>query len=346
MKFTLLLIFFAALPAFAQSGRVKPTETPTPTPARTPVIAPVPARPRISAPTPTPTPISDEDQVETISSVLVPIPVAVLDANGRAVVNLKLGDFELRIDGKVVEIGEISRSETPVRLAMLFDNSSSVLVAREFEKKAAVRFFRRVLRPEKDLAALFTVSTITQLEQPFTRDISAIIRSIETFPPPEGATALLEGIEMAAEYLGEVEGRRVIVIVSDGDDTKSDITFEQSLRTAQIRNVQIYVVRTTGFENYIRTGNRRGNANIRQLAAERRMQEYTRQTGGTVYLPIDEDELDEAFEQISAELSQQYVLSYYPESDEGKRGELREITVAVKNRPNLTIRTRKGYYVR
>lgn len=346
MKFALLLIFIAAFPAFAQSGRVKPTETPTPTPARTPAIAPAPPRPRVTAPTPSPTPVNDEDRVETISSVLVPIPVAVVDAGGRAVMNLKLGDFELRIDGKVVEIGELSRSESPVRLAMLFDNSSSVLVAREFEKKAAVRFFRRVLRPEKDLAALFTVSTITQLEQPFTRDISAIIRSIEAFPPPEGATALLDGIEMAADYLGEVEGRRVIVIVSDGDDTKSDVSFEQSLRTAQTRNVQIYVVRTTGFENYVRTGNRRGNANIRQLAAERRMQEYTRQTGGAVYLPIDEDELDAAFEQISAELAQQYVLSYYPENDDGKRGQLREISVEVKGRPNLTIRTRKGYYVR
>lgn len=346
MKFTLLLILFAALPAFAQSGRVKPTESPTPTPARTPVIATVPPRPRVTSPTPTPTPVREEDPVETINSVLVPIPVSITDAAGRAVTNLKLSDFVLKIDGQPAEIGELSRSETPVRLAMLFDNSSSVLAAREFEKKAAIRFFRRVIRPEKDLAALFAVATITRLEQPFTRDISAILNSIEAFPPPEGATALLEGIVMASEYLGEVEGRRVIVIVSDGDDTKSDVTFEQTMRSVQMGNVQIYVVRTTGFENYIRSGNRRGNANVRQLAAERRMGEFTRQTGGAVYLPIDEDELDEAFEQISAELSQQYVLSYYPENDEGKRGQLRAITVEVKGRPNLTIRTRKGYYVR
>ncbi|MDM7924212.1 MAG: VWA domain-containing protein [Pyrinomonadaceae bacterium] len=347
MKFALLLIFLLAPAVSAQSGRVKPTETPSPTPAvRRPVYVPQQDRPRMARPTPTPTPAGEEEDVQTINSVLVPIPVSVTDANGRAVTNLKISDFELKVDGKAVEIGELARSESPVRLAMLFDNSSSVMAAREFEKKAAVRFFRRVLRPEKDLAALFSVSTVTRLEAPFTKDISAITGAIEAFPKPEGATALLEGIVLAAEYLGDIDGRRVIIIVSDGDDTKSDVTFEQSLRAVQIRNVQIYVVRTTGFENFIRTGNRSGNANIRQLAAERRMSEFTRQTGGSVYLPIDEDELDDAFDQISVELSQQYILSYYPEEGDGKRGDFRTLSVSVKNRPDLTIRTRNGYYVR
>ncbi|MEP6703971.1 MAG: hypothetical protein ABJB34_04125, partial [Acidobacteriota bacterium] len=99
------------------------------------------------------------------------------------------------------------------------------------------------------------------------------------------------------------------------------------------------------FENFKRTGSRRGNANIRQLTAERRMGEITGQTGGAVYSPIDERELDDAFRQISAELSQQYILSYYPEDDAEKRGEFREIQLGLKNNPGLTLRTRKGYYV-
>ena len=99
------------------------------------------------------------------------------------------------------------------------------------------------------------------------------------------------------------------------------------------------------FENYKRTGQRGGNANLRQLAAERRMQEITSQTGGAVYSPLDEDELDRAFNQISAELAQQYILSYYPEDERDKRGEFRSISLSVKNRQNLTIRTRKGYYI-
>ncbi|MGQ0540920.1 MAG: VWA domain-containing protein [Blastocatellia bacterium] len=349
MRFFILVCFAAlATGVAAQSGRVKPAESPTPTPPprRAIVYVPTESRERVSIAVPTPTPPKKEDdEVITVDSTLVPIPVSVLDSAGRPVMNLKLGDFELRIDGKVVEIGDLARSETPIRLAMLFDNSSSVVIAREFEKDAAVKFFRRVIRPEKDLAALFSVSTKTRLEQRLTRDVSALVRAIELFPPPEGATALLEGLVQAAEYLGEVQGRRVIVIVSDGDDTKSDVTLEQAMKSVLLANTLIYVVKTTDFENFVRTKSRRGNANIRQLAAERRMIELTRQTGGAVYSPIDEDELDGAFRQISAELSQQYILSYYPDDAGEKPGEFREISLSIKTKPNVHVRTRKGYYV-
>lgn len=349
-KFLLLTIFcliFSAN-ALAQSGRVKVQETPTPTPAPRPtgVYSPTGI---IAYPKPTPLPappvINEDDGEIVVDSALVPIPVSVTDAEGGAVNNLKLADFTLKIDGKDAEIGDISRSETPVRLALLFDNSSSVLIAREFEKKAAIKFFKKVIRPEKDLVALFSVSTYTRLEHPFTKNVSQLNAAIEAFAMPEGATALLDGVIKAAEYLKEAEGRRVIVIMSDGVDTISDSTFEQALKAAQLYNCQIYVVKTTDFENYKRTGQRGGNANIRSLEAERRMQEFTSQTGGAVYSPLDERELDRAFSQISAELSQQYILSYYPENDRGNQGAFRTISLVLKNGENLTMRTRKGYYV-
>ncbi len=349
-KFLLTILFFTFAPtAFAQSGRIKPVETPTPVAPRPSVVflptqtnSQLP-KPKV-APTPAPKIIVDDDEVISVESALVPIPVSVTDASGRAVTNLKLEDFELLIDGKAAEIGELFRSETPVRLAMLFDNSSSVMEAREFEKKAAVRFFKRIIRPEKDLAALFSVSTGTRLEQPLTKNSDQLVRAIENFPTPQGATALLDGIIKAANYLKDVEGRRVIVIVSDGDDTISDATFEETVRIVQAANCQIYVVKTTDFENFKRTGIRGGNANIRQLSAERRMQELAIQTGGAVYSPIDEKELDQAFNRISAELTAQYVLNYYPE-DSGKPNEFRNITLKVKRGDNLTVRTRKGYFV-
>ncbi|HEX6123775.1 MAG TPA: VWA domain-containing protein [Pyrinomonadaceae bacterium] len=343
---SLIFILVTAAAAFSQSGRVKAKETPTPRPVPQPTIIYVPTQTSNKIPTPAarPTPPDDEEVVR-VASTLVPIPVSVVDAGGRAVTNLNLSDFELRIDGKPAGLSELSRSESPIRLAMLFDNSSSVLIAREFEKDAAIKFFDRVIRPEKDLAALFSVATTTELEQAFTAEISSLTRAIKLFPPPEGATALLEGIILASDYLREVSGRRVMVIVSDGDDTKSDVTFEETLRALQLANCQVYVVKTTDFENYKRTGSRRGNANTRALTAERRMGEITRQTGGAVHSPVDERELDDAFRQISAELSQQYVLSYYPDDEPDKRGQFREITLTLRNRPGLTLRTRKGYYV-
>ncbi len=349
MKPFIFTILVLAMSAAAQSGRVKPPETPEPTPKpsqRKTSIKYTPTQPveNLAGQAPTPKAISDDDVI-TVASTLVPIPVSVLDANGRAVTNLKLADFELKINGKLAEISELSRSESPIRLAMLFDNSSSVLIAREFETRAAVKFFDRILRPDKDLAALFSVSTTTRIEQRFTSDVNSLTRAIEMFPPPIGATALLDGIILSAEYLGEVQGRRVIVIVSDGDDTSSDSSLDQTLKSLQLSNCQVYVVKTTDFENYKRTGSRGGNANIRQLAAERRMIEIAAQTGGKVYSPIDEKELDEAFRQISAELSQQYILSYYPENESEHRGAFREISLSVKTKPNVDVRTRKGYYV-
>ena len=104
-------------------------------------------------------------------------------------------------------------------------------------------------------------------------------------------------------------------------------------------------MKTKDFENFKRTGVRGGNANIRALTAERRMIEIAEQTGGAVYSPIDEEEMKQAFDRISAELSQQYILSYYPEDEAEKRGEFRSISVKVKGKTNTTIRTRKGYYV-
>lgn len=341
-------ILLTASFALAQSGRVKPTETPKPGTSKVnPPIVYNPTnndRPRVATPTPTPASTAPDEGEITVESNLVPIPVSVLDAAGRPAPNLKISDFVLEIDGKPAEISELTRSETPIRLAMLFDNSSSVSIARQFEQEAALKFFRRVIRPEKDLAALYSVSTYVRLEQPFTSEISSITRSIEMFPPPEGATKLLDAIIEAAKYLDGVSGRRVIVIVSDGDDTYSDSTLEEALRALQISNVQVYVVKTTDFENYKRTGSRRGNANIRQLAAERRMIEVAAQTGGDVYSPVDEKEVDDAFRQIIAALSQQYILSYYPDDERDKRGAFRNITLTLKDK-QLTAKTRKGYYV-
>lgn len=363
IKFTikmrsLFLIIFGLILATtnaAQSGRNKQPDEPQstkPSPRQPKALPPVQILARatpIPAPTPPP-PEKADDEVIRVDSTLVPIPVSVTDQSGSVVTNLKLTDFELLVDGKAQEVSEISRSDTPVRLALLFDNSSSVNLAREFERKAATRFLKRVLRPDRDRAALYSIANVFRLEQPLTNNIQLLIRAIESFPPPAGATKLLDGVIEAASYLRDFEdGRRVIVIVSDGVDTLSDITLErngfaQVIRHAQLADCQIYVVKTTDFENFQRTGQRGSNANILDLTAERRMQELAAQTGGAVYSPLDEKELDAAFNRIAAELSGQYILSYYPA--EAKRdGSFKQISLQIKSNKNLTVRTRKGYYV-
>ncbi len=346
-----ILVLVLATNVFAQSGRVKQKKDEDKsktdkniTYLPTQKISEKPQTTETATPTPTPKIQTGDDEIN-IESSLVPIPVSVVDRqSGRAVTNLQIKDFGLKIDGKAVEIGEIFRSESPVRLALLFDNSSSVTVAREFEQKAAIRFFRRVIRPEKDLAALFSVAAIAELEQPLTKDIASLIQAIKNLPPPEGATSLHDALIEASNYLQDYAGRRVIVVVSDGQDTLSDATFDEMVKIVQENNCQVYIVHTNEFENQKRTGTRGGSANLRALAAERRMKVLAEQTGGAVYSPVDERELDTAFNQISVELSEQYILGYYPE-EEIKDGRFRTIDLEIKSEKNLTIRTRKGYYV-
>ena len=264
----------------------------------------------------------------------MPVPTTVLDGRGVAVTNLKLEDFELRVDGQPYAISDISRSETPVRMAMLFDNSGSLMESREFEKRAARQFFQNVMRPI-DQAAIYSVSTDVELSQTMTSDVRRLERTIENFGKPDGATSLYDAMFEAIVYLKPYAGRRVIVIVSDGRDTTSHYDFDTTMQRLLADECQVYVVQTGIYDN----------ANVRDLAAERRMQEFTSQTGGAAYIPKTVGDLDWAFSQIAADLAQQYVLSYYPTPDK-RDGRYHVIAVRVKTPPNLHVRARKGFLVK
>lgn len=344
----IILLCVVRLSTYSQSGRIKPTPTPLPSP-RPRVINLPPANAGSVRPLPTPAPKSKaadlSEETIRVESFLVPIPASVTDSSGRPISNLRLEDFQLEIDGKTVDVSDLSRYQIPVRLALLFDNSSTLSFAREFERTAAIRFLKQVLRPGKDQAALFTISTFERLNQPLTADVSQLVQAIQSFPPPEGATALFDGLIKAADFLRTADGRRIIVIVSDGEDNASRIetTLEKTIQAVQSANCQVFVVRTTDFENFKRSGTRNPSSNVRFLTAERRMQEITIQTGGAMYSPIDDGELDAAFTRISAELSDQYVLYYYPE-DTDSDGRFRSIALRVKTRKDVTVRARKGYF--
>ncbi|HEX2269598.1 MAG TPA: VWA domain-containing protein, partial [Pyrinomonadaceae bacterium] len=285
--FAAVLILCLALPVWSQSGRRNE-------PGKGTKPGPDPNRPAggSSRPATMPGDEVDEDDVIRITSNLVPIPVSVVDRHGNAITNLKLEDFELRVDGVVRPISDLTRSETSVRMAMLFDNSGSLDAAREFEKQAAIRFFRKVLRP-KDEAAIYSIETDSYLVQPLTKDIIRLEQTIAMFGKPEGGTSLFDAIIGAADYLKPYAGRRVLVIVSDGIETTSRHSdFDYVVQHVLADDCQIYVVQTGLYEG----------ANLRQLAAERRMEQLTSQTGGAVFLPKTTDQLDLAFDQIAADL--------------------------------------------
>ncbi|MFL6227233.1 MAG: VWA domain-containing protein [Pyrinomonadaceae bacterium] len=341
----------------AQSGRQRPAPSASPTPAQRPrraepvrdtVDAPgqpsstnaqtqqsTPAPAAAAKPSPGATPDPDDDEVYKVNSNLVPVSANVTDASGHAIADLKLEDFELRVDGQPQTISDISHAETPVRLALLFDNSSSIRPTRELEKKAAINFFRTVIRPV-DQAAIFSISTIPTLDQPLTNEVPRLVRTIENYGEVEGSTALFDTIAMAADYLRPQSGRKVMIVVSDGVETTSNLQdFGEMVRRVLASDCQVFVIQT-GLSD---------NANLRDLVAERRMQDLTSYTGGFVNVPKLPSDLEVAFTQIAADLAQQYVLSYYP-NDDGRDGRFRVITLRVKSRPNVRVRARRGYYPR
>lgn len=274
----------------------------------------------------------EESDIVRVSSNLVPIPATVVDNKGTALTTLKVDDFELHVDGQVRPISDISRSDSPVRMAMLFDNSGSLDMGRAFEKHAAQQFFRRVLRPT-DEAAIYSVESESYLAQPMTRDLRSLEQTIELFGKPEGSTSLFDTIIAAAAYLRPYSGRRVIVIVSDGIETTSRADFETTLHRVLADDCQIFVVQTGLYDG----------ANLRALAAERRMEQLAAQTGGAAYIPKTTSALDTAFQEIAADLAQQYVLSYYPGA-ENRDGRFHVIELRIKSRKDVRVRARKGYY--
>ena len=215
---------------------------------------------------------------------------------------------------------------------MLFDNSGSLDLARAFEKHAAQHFFRRVLRPA-DEAAIYSVESDSYLAQPMTRDVRSLEQTIELFGKPEGSTSLFDAIIAAAAYLRPYSGRRVIVIVSDGIETTSRADFETTMHQVLADDCQVFVVQTGLYEG----------ANLRALAAERRMEQLAAQTGGAAYIPKTTSALDSAFQEIAADLAQQYVLSYY-QAEELRDGRFHTIELRVKSRKDVRVRARRGYY--
>jgi VWFA-related protein len=321
----------------AQSGRRKDNKA-KPRPAPSPIAEssrPVSQNPTTTTSQPTKEPGDDVDEADVVrvSSNLVPIPASVVDSKGVALTSLRVDDFELRVDGQLRPISDISRADSPVRMVMLFDNSGSLDMARSFEKHAAQQFFRRVLRPV-DEAAIYSIELDSYLAQPMTRDVRSLEQTIESFGKPEGATSLFDAIIAAAAYLRPYSGRRVIVIVSDGIETTSRADFETTMHRVLADDCQIYVVQTGLYD---------GGANLRALAAERRMEQLAAQTGGSAYIPKTTSALDTAFQEIAADLAQQYVLSYY-QAEENRDGRFHPIELRIKSRKDVRVRARRGYY--
>ncbi|HZS09030.1 MAG TPA: VWA domain-containing protein [Blastocatellia bacterium] len=330
---------FAALgpPAAGQSGRRSSREMPQgqQKPARTGPPATRPSPPEQKEP---------KEESIRVSTDLVTVVTSVAGPAGAAA-PLRREDFEVLEDGVPQEISAFARdNDVPLRLVMLFDTSSSVAPQIGFERRAAGRFFERVMRPQ-DQAALYSVATEVVVMQDFTGRVSLLTGAAKQLRA-KGATSLYDGIFLAAEQLSSLPGRHIIVIVSDGGDTTSGKNLKEALAAAQQADAVIFA---------IFSGTRSPSQNVRDLAAEGALATLTGETGGETFYPRplrgDYDEgsedqelklLDAAFARLADQLRTQYTLGFYS-GNEARDGRFRRLTVRIR-KAGYTARARAGYY--
>src|SRR5262245_13158690 len=288
----------------------------------------------------------DDDIKITINSDLVNVVVTVGGRPLNASLDLKPEDFEILEDGAPQEVANFSRNaDQPLKMVMLFYTSYSVIQGLKSERRAAARFFERVIRSQ-DCVAFFSVSTDVVVLQEFTNKIPLLVDATRQLKA-RGATSLYDAIYLASDYLKPAEGRRVIVIVSDGGDTTSGKGLLESLARAQKSDSVIFA---------IFTGNPWPSENLRDLAAERALESLTKETGGELFKPRLSDggrlgeesdeaslkELDRTFTDLAERLRTQYVLGFYS-TNEKRDGSFRKLDVRIK-KPNYVARARTGYY--
>jgi Ca-activated chloride channel homolog len=355
-----LALFLSAPVVFGQSTKDLPPPPP-------------PWRPK---PTPTPTPQKppegpDIDVIRTTSN-LVMVPVSVTDPQGQAVQGLKIADFRLVEEGKQQEITAIGDPEqVPLAIAILFDISSSVGQKAFFasQKNAAAAFVRQVMKPS-DTATIFTISAEPKAIQPLApaEKSAATILAI----PPAVAnvpTAFYDAVVAASRYLTEKAPsnyRRVIIVLSDGDDNFSEQTKAASVAEARatltgtqappgtraalqqghqlaVAYVQKAVQQADAIFYSVNPGGPSIKLNQIAMRAERSMESIAESTGGAAFVPDSDQDLDRVFRQVAAELRGQYLLQYYGDST-ASPGQFRKIQVAVPARGDVRVRARQGYY--
>jgi Ca-activated chloride channel homolog len=357
--FAALALFCVAWSAPAQTIRDFPPPPPAPTPK----------------PTPTPAPPKDEDfDVIRVNSNLVMVPVSVVNASGQPVHGLQVNDFRLDEEGKTQQIVEIGNpDQVPLDIAILFDVSSSVSQKGffSFQQQAAASFLKQVLKPV-DRAAVFTITDKATLVSPLAPAETAAARLVlipaASSPVP---TAFYDTVTAAAKYLIDNSAerhRRVIVVISDGDDNYSNLV--RDLTVAEVRasqrgevtaaaahqnllerrrravvQVQRAVQQADAAFYSINPGGRSVHLNLISTRAQEAMESIAQSTGGTAFVPDSDKDLERVFAEVAAELRGQYLLQYYSNS-QLPGAQFRRIAVGISTHPEVRIRARQGYYPR
>jgi Ca-activated chloride channel family protein len=277
----------------------------------------------------------DSDTTLKVDVKLVNVFVTVTDEHGAPIAGLKKDNFDLMEDDKAQKIAVFDKeSALPLNIVMAIDTSLSTRKDLPLELASARRFAHAILRPV-DVLSLYQFSeTVSELTA-FTPDLKVIDRAIDHVRVG-AATALYDALFLGSEALEPRQGRKVMVVITDGGDTMSKVNYQEAVRAAETAEAILYSIIIVPIE---------ASAG-RDTGGEHALIQLSADTGGKYFYASSLAQLDEAFRQISDELRTQYLLAYYP-SQRLADSDFRRIQVTVKGVPtdsDFKVRHRTGYY--
>jgi VWFA-related protein len=264
---------------------------------------------------------------------LVNVLFTVTDRRGKLVTDLSQKELKLLEDNRVQSITNFSReTDLPLTIALLIDTSTSIRDRFKFEQEAAIDFLYRTIRPRKDKGLLITFDSAIELVQDYSDNPELLAKAIRQVRPG-GGTKMLDAIYLACqEKLKSETGRKLIILISDGDDNLSLETLSSTLEMAQRSDVAIFTIST----------NSSGFFGLTAPKADKLLKRLADETGGRAFFPFKAEDLSQSFQDIAAELRSQYSLAYRS-SNVNRDGTFRAIKIEPE-RKNVKVKSRKGYY--
>ena len=299
------------------------------------------------AQTPQPVPTPPGDDTGAVKTFEVRLPVTVFDKkkNKNLIAGLTRGDFSVFENGVQQEVTFFTDEKTnpPVYVGVLMDTSPSTAGKMDFSKRAAKDFIYTVTRLRKDKAAFMTFDNEINLRQDFTDKLDLLDRAVDKVKKVGSQTALYDAVwQFSDEKLRNAPGRRVIVLITDGDDTFSRADLRDAIDIAQRTETTIFAISTkAGFLGTV-PGVEAGTV---KDAGDKLLTQLCEQTGGAAFFTGDQLELEKSFKKISDELRGQYIITYRP-ANQNYDGKERKVEVRFTGKDKADqyrIRTKTSY---
>jgi VWFA-related protein len=271
------------------------------------------------------------DAVFTSDTRLVPLNVTVTNKGGHLHPGLQKSAFQVYENSVLQQIKDFTSEDVPVSLGLIIDNSGSMRPKRQSVESAALALVRD--SNPRDEVFVVNFNDEAYMDADFTSDIKVMEQGLKRIDA-RGGTAMREAIRISIEHLNRKakHDKKVILVITDGNDNASTITLPSLVKQAQQNDVLIYAIGLLSDEE-----------KKEAAAARKALNQLVESTGGQVFYPKDVSEVDRLAHEVAHDIRNQYTITYSP-SNQKLDGSFRQIRVAVKGSEVLVARTRQGYY--